>query len=354
MRGLLAILLFLAGTASVAADAGTVLAAAVEQVIRPGFADLAQEAATLETTAGALCATPGEETLEATRSAFKDAVLAWSRVEFLRFGPVMSDNRSERMLFWPDPRGRGLQQVQRVLATHDETATSAATLRGKSVALQGLGALEFVLFGTGVEELLTNVGEFRCRYGRAIAETLSITATELATAWAEPDGVAHRLMVPVSSSPDFRTETESLEALVGAMAHGLEAIRDTRLLSFIGRDGEEPRPKSALFWRSGLTIPAIAAGFDGIAALYAKSGIADMRVEAEGEILKEAVLIDLSRAVVADHAITLPLEEALNDPIERTVLDGLVEVTRSSQDLIGVTLAESLDLSVGFSSLDGD
>jgi predicted lipoprotein len=53
--------------------------------------------------------------------------------------------------------------VQELLAKQDPTATDAATLRGKSVAMQGLQALEFVLYGTGSETLATG-DDYRCRY----------------------------------------------------------------------------------------------------------------------------------------------------------------------------------------------
>jgi predicted lipoprotein len=67
----------------------------------------------------------------------------------IRFGPVTEENRLERILFWPDRKGIGLKQVQAAIAGEDATAADPQTLPGKSVAMQGLGALEFVLFGTG-------------------------------------------------------------------------------------------------------------------------------------------------------------------------------------------------------------
>ncbi len=72
------------------------------------------------------------------------------------------------MLFWPDRKGTGLKQVQAALASKDPTAADAAQLAGKSVAMQGLGALEFVLYGTGSEELATAGESYRCAYGAAI------------------------------------------------------------------------------------------------------------------------------------------------------------------------------------------
>ena len=97
----------------------------------------------------ALCAAPSQQALDAARQSFGETVDAWSAIEIIRFGPVTEENRLERMLFWPDRKGTGLKQVQAALAAKDATATDAGSLASKSVAMQGLGALEFVLFGTG-------------------------------------------------------------------------------------------------------------------------------------------------------------------------------------------------------------
>ena len=92
---------------------------------------------------------------------------------------MTKENRLERILFWPDRKSTGLKQVQRALAEKDATATNPAKLKGKSVAMQGLGALEFVLFGTGAEKLAGPGEDYRCAYGRAIAGNVgtSLTAT---------------------------------------------------------------------------------------------------------------------------------------------------------------------------------
>ena len=79
-------------------------------------------------------------------------------------------------LFWPDRKGIALRQVQAILAKQDATATDPATLKTKSVAVQGLGALEYVLFGTGAEALALPEGDFRCDYGNAITSAVSDVA----------------------------------------------------------------------------------------------------------------------------------------------------------------------------------
>ena len=58
---------------------------------------------------------------------------------------MLQDNRFERILYYPDRKGLGLRQVQALLAEQDASVLAVGALEGKSVAVQGLGALEFVL-----------------------------------------------------------------------------------------------------------------------------------------------------------------------------------------------------------------
>jgi predicted lipoprotein len=182
MRVWLALLVGLMATPALAQlhpTGRTVITQAVEDAIRPGFAAFAEAARDMRMAMGGLCDEPSAVGLDDARARFKDVVIAWSRIENYRFGPLMKDNRSDRILFWPDRKGIALKQVQAILATKDASATDVATLKGKSVAVQGLGALEFVLFGTGAETLATPEGDFRCDYGTAIAGAVSEVAAEM-------------------------------------------------------------------------------------------------------------------------------------------------------------------------------
>ena len=148
LRALLFAALVLLPGSACAADRD-IFAAMIDGFIRPGYADFAANASAMRDSAAALCTTPGADALATARENFATLVNSWSRIEIIRFGPVVADNRLERIFFWPDRRGIGLRQVQAVLADQDATAIDVETLRAKSVAVQGLGALEFTLFGTG-------------------------------------------------------------------------------------------------------------------------------------------------------------------------------------------------------------
>ena len=174
-----------------------IIGQAIDGFIRPGYRDFHRATTDLTTTTQALCTAPSQEALDSARKAFGDAVDAWSTIEIIRFGPVTEQNRLERVLFWPDRKGTGLKQVQAALAAKDPSATDAAQLAGKSVAMQGLGALEFVLFGAGADALSGEGDAYRCAYGSAIAANLDgIITTDRARrrlrGVSRPNRIAHR------------------------------------------------------------------------------------------------------------------------------------------------------------------
>lgn len=356
MRVWLALLVGLMATPALAQlhpTGRTVITQAVEDAIKPGFASFAEAARDMRMAMGGLCDEPSAAGLGEARGRFRTVVIAWSRIENYRFGPLMKDNRSDRILFWPDRKGIALKQVQAILATKDASATDVATLKGKSVAVQGLGALEFVLFGTGAEMLSTPEGDFRCDYGNAVAGAVSDVAAELSVEWYDAPGIATRMIRPSESDPDYRSNDEVLNELVGVMAHGVEAIRDQRILPFLGRDGQASKPKSALFWRSGMTVPSILANFEGLEWLLVNSDIGAYTPNEQAWISADAKAE--FQQVSADGAkVTGTVEEAVNDPAQKAALEALVASSQKLGKLTGEDLPAALGLSVGFSSLDGD
>jgi len=331
----------------------TVITQAVEDAIKPGFAGFAEAARDMRMAMGGLCDEPSADGLEGARGQFKAVVIAWSRIEAYRFGPLMTDNRSDRILFWPDRKGIALKQVQAILANKDATATDPATLKTKSVAVQGLGALEFVLFGTGAETVATPEGDFRCDYGNAIAGAVSDIAAAMSVEWYDDPGITSRMIRPSETDPDYRSNDEVLTELVGVMAHGMEAIRDQRILPFLGRDGEASKPKSGLFWRSNMTVPSILANFQGLEWLLVNSDIGAYTPNEQAWISVDAKAE--FQAVAAEGAkVTGTVEEAVADPAQKAALEAIVASSQKLGKLTGEDLPAALGLSVGFSSLDGD
>src|SRR4051812_23808290 len=95
---------------------------AIDDFARPKFAAFAATTAKLHTDVVSLCTTPSDTALATAQQSFKDAVVAYSTIEFVRMGPLNVDDRVERLLFWPDSKGIALKQVQAAIGTKDPTA----------------------------------------------------------------------------------------------------------------------------------------------------------------------------------------------------------------------------------------
>ena len=254
------------------------IAAVIGNYIRPNFSAFNAAGAVLQDKAEALCAAPSAATLAASRQAFRDFLLAYGRIEFVTTGPLGVGDRVQRLLLWPDPKGIVLRQVQAAIARKDETATDPETLYGKSVGLQGLTALEYVLFGTGADDLAGPAGDYRCRYGLAVTTLVTGLAATIDAEWQEEGaaGAAGQMTDPKPDADNYRTLTEVMEKLAATLLHGTEAIRDTQLTPVLGAaPGERPKPKSALFWRSGMTVPLLGAEFASLGDFFAGARLRD-------------------------------------------------------------------------------
>jgi len=326
----------------------TVMADAIGDHVRPSHAAFDTATGNLAASVDALCTAPGEANLAAAREAFRAAALTWAGIEFVRFGPVMSQNRLERVLFWPDRKGIGLKQVQAALAGSDPSATDPETLQGKSVALQGLGALEFALFGTGSESLAGEPG-YRCRFALAISRNLAAIAGELVAGWADPAGVAAYW----TGERDAAGATQTLNQLIGTLVHGLEAIRDTRLRPFLDLEDDRDNPRAGLFWRSDMTLPMIAADIDGLKDLFDHAGMARLLPDGAGSIAGN-IDFEFRQALGLLRPDARPLAEVLKDKAAR---DRLILLDLLLGSLIGRLdreFAQAAGLASGFSFADGD
>ncbi|MCG5482566.1 MAG: hypothetical protein KK482_02475 [Sinorhizobium meliloti] len=334
-----------------------VMAQAVDGFIIPGYRDLAEATNALSEASAGLCKSPSETTLEAARSAFSSVVERWSAIEIIRLGPALEQNRFERFLFYPDRKSTGLKQVQAILAKKDESATSPETLKGKSVAVQGLGALEFVLYGTGAEVLSGKEGDFRCRYGLAVSQNLRSIAGELLAAWEKPDGIQAAWKEPGPGNPLFRDNREAATELLGVLVHSVEMIKDQRLRPFyagtVHGTPDRGRPKLAIYWRSANTMPAISANLGGLQRLFDTAGMESL-LPADSRSIAGSIDFLFKALIAATDGIEGPIEDALADEKQRAKLDFIALNTADLLDRLNREFGGSIGLGAGFSSADGD
>ena len=336
-------------------DHAAIARAALTEVVRPGYAALAEETAALGEKVGALCEAPSSASLEAARKAFAAAVAAWSKVEILRFGPIVADHRYERLFFWPDPKGLGDRQIRDALAKRDESVTKPDALSGKSVALQGLPALEYLLYGDGAETLTAPSGDgaFRCAFARAVAANSEAIAKSLAEDWREGSLYEKSFLAPGPDATPYHEAKEVTLELFKSFTAGIELVRDQKLGKPLGASPEEARPKLAAFWRSGQSLANAAGNLEGVRALFAKGGLAQV-VADDSPGVEKSVLFDLDHAIEVLNGIGKPMAEVAVDADPRGKIEALRVSLKSAGNTAADAIARGAELSFGFNAMDGD
>lgn len=325
----------------------------IDKAIIPAFVQFDASTTGMQNTVSRLCATPSNSALRSSQEQFGSLVQSWGHVEFFRLGPLSAENRLERILFWPDRRGRGLKQVQNIIRTSDVTADTSDSLGQKSVAVQGMLALEFALFGTGAEETLTSETSFRCNYALAITGNLNQLSSELLGNWRDENGIRALWLEPRHDNPLFRDNKEQLGALIKMIRDGLEIIVAQRLDPFLRENSASAKPKSALFWRSSNTVPSLQSNIEGLQTLVEASKFETV-VGADEKRVIGGLAFEFENALRALRKSNLPTAQIIEDTEIYSHLTYVRIVTNSMLGIVQDRLPAIFGLSSGFSSLDGD
>lgn len=327
----------------------------VHGVIVPAYDTFADEAARTQTDVAALCESPSKAALSSARQRFRTLVTAFAHIEPYRFGPAREANRYERLFFWPDRRGRGLRQVQGLLAQEDPSATDPERIKEKSVAVQGLPALEFALFGTGSDTLSedapSGAAGYRCAYARTVAGAIQSVGEAMAAQWHA--SFAQTMIGAGPQNALYRTHGEALQDILQAAATQMELAATQKLGAAIGDSPADANPKRAPLWRSQSTLPMIAANVDAVRALVG-AGLADLL---ESEVLVRSTLFELGEV---DRALAPLLDEGrdflalASDPEAHRRLAFARIPLRAADRMIAGRIQGALGLAAGFNALDGD
>lgn len=334
------------------------VASAVDRFIVPGYQGLAAAADRLEQSTGAWCGS-GEAAASAdVKAAFRDTVLAFARIEMVRFGPASRDNRIQRLALWPDQRGVVRRQVQRALAAPDQSLWSKDAIAGQSAAIQGLPALELLLYPSANTET-TAAAAHRCRFAAAVAGHVSELARRIVAEWTAADGWRAAMLAPTPTSAAYHSHEEAAADAVRALLTGLQIVREQEILPRL-KAIESSKPASGLpFERSQLSIPYLLAGLAGARDLQSALGLEDIAARVGAKDTDKAwmqqYLTNAYGVLEADARLAAPNGaggEALQS--DAKALRQAAFYANGLRQVIGREIAPAAGILIGFNELDGD
>ena len=321
--------------------------------IAPAMQRWVNTTAALHTALTRYCPAPQPAEASAVKAAFGETVQAWSGIAFLRFGPLVADNRYERIAFWPDPRNIVPRQLGTMVRAADAADLAPGGLYGRSVAVQGLPALEWLLYGDGDVLAAPSAPTFAaaCALSTAVAANLARIATDLTGAWAPEADFGKQFRAPGPQSTLYRSQQEVAAEGLKALSTGLQFARDVHLAPVLGKEMTEVRPKRAAFWRSDLTTTALAANLIAMREFLAAAGF---RYGAGEAWIGEQTQAELTRAAGSVSTVAQPFETAAASDDGYRLLTLTALTLKNAKQLVDQDLAAYFGVTIGFNALDGD
>ncbi len=331
--------------------------------ILPRYQALATATRDFAQTAEGACRRRSAESIGEVRGGFHAVTDRWAAIQHIRFGPIEDEDRYLRIEFWPDKKNIVSRHLSRLLAAQDAAALDPKTFAETSVAVQGLPALERLLFDDDAEAAFvakTPAADYRCRVTTRIAANLADIGADMAAAW-QPNGIFYKIFTePAAENPVYLTADEATLDLHGALLSGMEIVRDLKLGRPLGASAKRARPRRAEFWRSGRAVRGAAFNLKALIALYAGDGENHGGFREEilrhggGEDLDATVYQGLTLAADILKDVEPDIAVAVKDPDERRRLLLVLAQLDFLKGTIRSDLAGILGLGLGFNATDGD
>lgn len=315
-----------------------------DQHILPLYRNLAQQTNEFDIAAAAYCTQPSPNGLVRLQQDFRSAFLAWQGAQHLRFGPVQYLLREHRFALWPDKRDTVSRHLRQLL---EDTSLEKSDfdISQKSVAVQGFSVLELLLFAEDAPAAR------ECLLIKKIGSNLQVMASGLLFDWtAGKDPYLNYFVKPGPHNQIYTNAAELAGQLLNSLHTELEFMQTQKLARPLGGTIATANGKRAEGWRSGLSLAALSANLDSCLDLYRNA----FATELVDRALHRQIETGFERVRSRLAEITKPLPQAVQDPAQRVLLERLQTELSLLKKLVARDLTATLNLSLGFNSLDGD
>jgi hypothetical protein len=332
--------------------------ATAKTVIIPGYQEFGAAAQGLQLRLDALCKAPGDDKLKGAQDQFAAAAMAWARIQYIAFGPIFEHQRAFRIEYWPDKRNVVGRQLAEVLKKQEHAALKPKRFATTTVGVQGLPALERLLFGDDALSELEGPGAaFRCGLFAAISNNLESIARDVVAGWTEGDSAfLARIEHPSTDDEELPSGRDAAGRLLNDLLTATIAMRDMKLLAPLGTSLEKAKEQQAEYRRSGQSIAVLTANLDGWRDLFGTDqGLGGLlAAQPSGKAVADEVFVTADQAAKALAEITLPLDKAVADAAQRKQVEAFTVQLVKLRDLLAGPVATTLNIPVGFNALDGD
>lgn len=347
------------GDAAPEVDRDQIVAALVDDVIVPGYTELASTTDELATATAELCATPSTEAFDAAREAWDRAQGAWSSTAAYRLGPIRPLRLTARIEYPID-----IDKIDALAAdVADPAPVTPQAIAELGADVRGLDTVQHLLFTpSDVGGLSTR----QCAYAASAAALAAAAAEELRVAWVDgTDGeapAAEQMTEPGGDSM-WASSTEVLEDVLNSSLAALTTVADMQLGAASGATADPAEPEVVDDGAAHRALADIADELRSVQAVYgdssaaAPSGLSALVAAAATSTSDQAIRTDLGAAVDAVESVPPPLADVDPDDADSPPMRALVQGYQhalAARSALGTEVASLLGLTISFSDSDGD
>ena len=328
--------------------------------IIPSYTAMQTTAQALKDSTHAFCALPSPtnidlKTLQQNWQKFNGA---WQKIQWLKLGAIVKDDRLLRVQLWPDKNSAVSRGVNALIA--EQFVINAEYVSGENLGAQGIPALEYLLFpDVSSDSLLTASNrQKRCEVSSAIAQNLLNMSTDITADW-QATGGNYRAEF-IAGTGDFTSVKNVMEELTTNWLQHIEIVEDTKLHEVLGV-ASPGNFRDAEHYLSDKSLTSIGINIHSFLSIYTNDdglGFDSILVDfLEQQSINEELTVSLTTIVTQIELINQNFDSyqaMLADTMGREALTNLVAEMRVLIDLIDITFTQALDLNLGFNSSDGD
>ena len=310
------------------------------------YRDFLQTTEKLHRTCQSFCESPSADRLQEVKAKYQNSHTSWMAIEYIQFGPVADKLRNFRIYFWPDKRNILGRQLAPFLAKQDRAALSAKSFTTSTVALQGLSALERLLYSTKYTPRFlakSQESKFQCAYLQAITNNLETIAREITEAWPS-------YSIKMANNPPKEQAAYWFQSLYDQA----RKIHDKKISIPLKSPNPVVGGRKLEAWRSQQTRTLLITNLKAIKSAYLSPDSFARLVQTTSPKEHKALLATLDQMVLSLRNIKGPVKEALQDQSQRQDLASLEANSALLVKWIKGPLSTIWDIPVGFNSADGD
>ncbi|EPZ7319626.1 imelysin family protein [Vibrio mimicus] len=296
---------------------------------------LAEQTGQLQQSVTQYCQAPNGD-ITPLKQQWQASMQAWMRLQGQQRGPSAALDLSWNMQFWPDKKDTTGHKMKQLLAK-PQTWT-ADDIAKQSVAVQGLGALEWLIFDS--KSVLLTEPQQACPTAMAISRHVQRNAQNIAQAWQDN---------PWQTLDVQAWRAEYIALLSNQLEFALSKLN--RPLANIG----QPRPYFSESWRSKTSLSNMRYNLLAIQALYHADGQGlDAMLREQGMVTTADRVSDQLAGIIE----TWPQQASLFDMLQTKAGYREVLVLRDKFEQLNYLLhdevAVGLGVVIGFNATDGD